>query len=623
MTPLQLTVISGVLQNQGIRANVAGLNALASYEALPVISSFIGAVNKAESIRYDPIFRPNVQTTITAATLSKMKSLGAGDCPAMGDSVPANLNINLDQQQIVNDTVFPPGLSGYAKFTANSIASPTDLTKFCQFFSSAYDFRSGTNQTINTADNVNYLGPTFSNMSNLITADITNVTKNKVLFGNDLRKLGTLINTQALDAMGTPANVIAQLVRIGGLPPGLGSQLTLAGVTSDDLSVLKRRDYSIADSIQAAMYRAMVNTTGESLKNVLDILDVTTPGIQNMADLLNPYKILPTSFQTLLAPTTTGPVSIYLDTSGAVNTNLITQLPNYYITADNAGFPYERLKTIIPSDQALANKAFQASLQQLKGITETTLPELGTVCVNLKELNGLPLVQSLTQPVPNGVVSYIKASLADGSGPSGTLTMFDVIGSAAGFQVTAPITNVVTSINSTNTTNVKQVYDVMTGVMNGQYNVFGNTLPAVWSGIDTPYGNFIPNYNVAVASLCDTANTQIAVYVTANPTKVSSINQNYFAFAQQQAKQINNLNRAGIQVAGIPGNVQSSVFSWAQNLQDYGTENEPGGPVDYLNYVVDATNITGQSIIAACREGDNMKNLEEIGINLTNTVPVK
>jgi hypothetical protein len=371
------------------------------------------------------------------------------------------------------------------------------------------------------------------------------------------------------------------------------------------------------------MYRAMVNTTGESLKNVLDILDVKTPGIQNMAELLNPYKILPTSFLTLLAPTTTGPVSIYIDVSGAVNTNLITQLPNYYITADNAGFPYERLKNIIPSDQALANKAFQASLQQLKGITESSLPALGTVCLNLKELNGLPLVQSLTQPVPNGVVSYIKAALADGSGPSGTLTMFDVIGSAAGFQVTAPLTNVVTSINSTNTTNVKQVYDVMTGVMNGQYNTYGNTIPAIWSGIDTPYGNFIPNYNVAVASLCDTANTQIAVYVTANPTKVTSINQNYFAFAQQQAKQINNLNRAGIQVAGIPGNVQSSVFSWAQNLQDYGTENEPGGPVDYLNYVVDATNITGQSIIAACREGDNMKNLEEIGINLTNTVPVK
>jgi hypothetical protein len=619
MTPLQLNVIAGMLNNVGIRANVAGLNAISTYESLPVITSFIAAVNKAESIRFDPFLRPNVQTTITSNTLAKMKSLGAGDCPALGDSIPANLNLNLEQQQIVNEAVFPPGLSGYAKFTANNIASPTDLTKFCQIFSSAYDFRSATNQTINSADTTNtYLGPTFTNMTNLITGDVSSVTRDRITFGNDLKKLGQLINTQTLDLLGTPASIIAQLVRIGGLPPGLGTQLTLVGVSSDIINQLKRRDYSIADSVQAAMYQAMKNTTGEPLTNVLDILDVTTPGIQNLADLLNPQKIFPTSYLSLTAGIFFE--LVYLNSSGSVNTNLITQLPSYYITADSPGYPYERLKTIIPHDQALANKALQSGLSQLKGIENTVLPALGDVCITLKELNGLPLVQTSTQPVANGVVDVIRTALADGSGTSGTLTMFDVIGSAAGFQITAPITNVYTSINSTNTNNVKEVYNVMTGVMNGQYNTVSN-IGNVWNGISTPYGNFPPNFNVAVSSLCDTANTQIAIYITTNKAKANVINDNYFAFARQLSKQINNLNKAGILIAGIPGNVQSSIFSWAQSLADYGTENEPGGPVDYLTYVVDIPTFTGQSILAACREGDNTRKLEEIGIMLNNSIP--
>ena len=621
MTPTQLTVISGILQNQGIAANAAALTALNTYEATPAISNIIVAINKAESIRYDPVFRPNVQTTITTATITRMKSLGAVDCPALGDSVPANLSINLDSLELSLQAVFPPGLSGYAKFSANIIASANDLSKFCQFFSSAYDFRQSTNTTLTTTENANnYLGPTFTNMNDLITADITSVTSNRTLFGNDIGKLGQLINTNALDIMGTPGSIIATLVRIGGLPPGLGTQLQLVGVPSDEIANLKRRDYQSTDQIQRLMYQAMTNITGESLSNVLDILDITTPGIATMADLLNPAKLLPTSYLALLAPTVNGPVNVYLNNLGSINTALITQLPSYYIQADSPGYPYERLKTIIPDDQALANKAWQASLQQIKGIADTTMPALGAVCVGLKDLTGLPLVQNLTQPVPDGVVDYIKQSIADGSGANGSITMFDVIGSAAGFQVTAPITNVTTSINSTNTANIANVYSVMTGVMNGNYNVYSG-LGNVWSGINTPWGNFTTNYNTAVGSLCDTANTQIAIYSTVNKTAAANINQNYYTFASQQAKQINNLNRAGIQLTGIPANVQPVIFAWAQALQEYGTQNDPGGPVDYLNYVVDFNNLTGQSIIAACREGDNIRSLQDAGVMPSNQVP--
>jgi len=52
-------------------------------------------------------------------------------------------------------------------------------------------------------------------------------------------------------------------------------------------------------------------------------------GINNLADLLNPLKLFPNSFQSLTTPTANGPRAIYLNSSGAVNTALATELPPY------------------------------------------------------------------------------------------------------------------------------------------------------------------------------------------------------------------------------------------------------------------------------------------------------
>ena len=46
-----------------------------------------------------------------------------------------------------------------------------------------------------------------------------------------------------------------------------------------------------------------------------------------MADLLNPVKIFPLSFNTLTAPTNNGLRAIYIDQNGQVNTVLENTLP--------------------------------------------------------------------------------------------------------------------------------------------------------------------------------------------------------------------------------------------------------------------------------------------------------
>ena len=75
----------------------------------------------------------------------------------------------------------------------------------------------------------------------------------------------------------------------------------------------------------------MLDTTGTTLDQVKIILDVTTANITTMADLLNPVKLFPNSFESLTVTTKFGNRGIYVNTSGSVNQNLLTQLPQYVI----------------------------------------------------------------------------------------------------------------------------------------------------------------------------------------------------------------------------------------------------------------------------------------------------
>ena len=71
----------------------------------------------------------------------------------------------------------------------------------------------------------------------------------------------------------------------------------------------------------------MTTITGNELQQILNILRVTTAGITTLADLLNPVKIFPRSFDTLTAPTNNGIRGIYINASGAINSKLEAELP--------------------------------------------------------------------------------------------------------------------------------------------------------------------------------------------------------------------------------------------------------------------------------------------------------
>jgi hypothetical protein len=77
----------------------------------------------------------------------------------------------------------------------------------------------------------------------------------------------------------------------------------------------------------------MLTVTGNTLAQILKLLKVTTENINTLADLLNPFKLFPNSFQTLTVPTAKGSRPIYTDSQGDVNTTLIQLLPPYILSS--------------------------------------------------------------------------------------------------------------------------------------------------------------------------------------------------------------------------------------------------------------------------------------------------
>jgi hypothetical protein len=202
-----------------------------------------------------------------------------------------------------------------------------DIGKFEQIFSSAQAFVSQTNQLIKTTLNANAATNTtgFSSQDNLSTGGVSSITQAFSAFGADLAQLGFLINLNNLNNLGNPVAILRQIAAVSSTTPALNTALLNAGIPS--ALVDNVADATFTDQQQHLVYLAMTQITGTDLQQILNLLRVTTSGIVTMADLLNPVKIFPRSYNTLTAPTANGLRGIYINTAGAVNSRLETELP--------------------------------------------------------------------------------------------------------------------------------------------------------------------------------------------------------------------------------------------------------------------------------------------------------
>jgi hypothetical protein len=317
LTPLQLTAGAGLLQNQGLVINPIFANVVNQYNTSNLITPLIQSFNLI-----------NVETPpVTESTANLIKTIGSTTVPALGDSVsPTYTNIVLTGNTS----------TGFASLLLTDAAlylGNGDLSKFVQAMDTCEGYSSSGNDFINSALNSqNYLSNTFVGFNSMVSGGITDVNSNPELWGEDLLKLGALWDMANLDELGSPLALLRQLSKLGGITPELSIAFASECVSLDVVINFKRPSNKVKDTDQKLMYSAMQKITGTTLDQVLQVFGVTTPNIQTMADLLNPYKLFPNSFRTL-AVTDVENVSqlIYLDSAATVNPVLAISLPATYL----------------------------------------------------------------------------------------------------------------------------------------------------------------------------------------------------------------------------------------------------------------------------------------------------
>ena len=378
-TPLQLIALTGLLANTGVAVAPALSNAVTSYNSVPAIDSLMDTLPLARS------------DGLAAGTITQLKTLGAGNCPALAASVPTAYANTITPVQTVA-TIPTTTTGGFAQFvldTGNKYLGNGDVSKFTSVWSASTSYQSQTAQLIYSTVNANKLVTTFTNMNNLITGDITKVTLAVPAFAEDLRALGNSISLSRLNEIGTPAGVLQQISIQGnivrGTVPSVAFALIAQGLSENEIVALCTPSQSSLtlsrtqfNSLQRKAYDAMVTVTGTDLQEILDILNVTTPGIETLADLLNPVKLFGNSWRSLMVTTDDGSQLIYNDdgTPSYTVQRFINQVdfgPNSNVTG------CDELSKIIPQEQAIASVALAVSMSQIPNIIGTDISTLARV----------------------------------------------------------------------------------------------------------------------------------------------------------------------------------------------------------------------------------------------------
>ena len=303
---------------------------------------------------------------------------------------------------------------------------------------------------------------------------------------------------------------------------------------------------------------------------------------------------------------------------------------------------YNSLKKIIPPDQALANKALARALAQVKDVFDTTLPDFAGAVSVLESNKDLDLINALESPLPTSVANYWGNTFATGTGPGNTVTINDVIGTAAGATINVVLPDATTVVqdledlgaldpltgnggSSASTDN--GIYTLMQYSLIGAYSNAGNVADTtvIPSTNYYPGGSFSSVDDAFSSSLIGCANFWISNIASNYSSYATTANDAFDAMADQLALNVTNCTAAGLDIGNIVNNIananlvandQSSTLNIVTQLHDIGLDITEGGAAQWFESVANTSTLTGQAVIASMREGRNIAVLSAVGINL-------
>ena len=540
------------------------------------------------------------------------------------------------------DSVLTFGRTESASVLGGSVTATEiegDAKKLGTTFGSAIAFVETSNQFINAANNSSELftGGTFPGMDSVISGSVTGVSLASQPLGADLTALGDVISWTDIANLGSPGQLLSNMLDNGTLGPmyaklatvtvnpriavvlgadastiaNLSGNVTL-GSLGLDLNEVAAIGANLPRNVQQQIYNLFVSLSASELVQVKGILKCTQTYIATGADLFDPTKQFPTSYMTLTAPLSANGVSnraIYTNTSGSVND-----------VFDSLG---ARLANILPNDLAIANGALARSFGQIKNIEGTNIETFSTAANATETMKDLPLIQNLTSYVPAGVVEYwtdyygLNSNIQLATGPEGNFTLADCIGYAAGFNSALPLKQNARLLAQMNTAGELDVFyndagdsSSSTGVLVVlEYLIDGNYDPvAPATDYIIPVGVYgagtYATFDLAYTAVITAAKSLMQSVYSANTT-AQSVQANFKRIQEQQARE--KLNRAKMDL--VLSDIQSqdtNATSLASSLASYALDVTDGGPGEFLERIANFDTLGGQAMIAAMREARNI-----------------
>jgi hypothetical protein len=242
----------------------------------------------------------------------------------------------------------------------------------------------------------------------------------------------------------------------------------------------------------------------------------------------------------------------------------------------------------------------------------------------IESLKNLPLLQAQTQPLSSASQSFYANTFASGTGPQGTFTITDFLGTAIGvtvgpiFKSTADLISSLTTAGSL--ADLIEIYDVMIGCFQGLYPDPLNPPDGIDIPAPLPGAGIYADLDSAITALVALANAEITSLGTSLGANATALNSNWNSIVNRVVYEATNQSKASLQMyALIPGD-KMSVMALVTGLNGIGNETDLNGPAQFFEEIADTAGLPGQAIIGALREGRNDTALNSQGLGHDNAV---
>jgi hypothetical protein len=313
--PLGVNVMAGLLQGKGFWINqpsagyMGASTSISNYTYGSIVSNT--ALNNLTNAIRSGWVRYNAGD-LSSTTYNNLVSIGSTLIPALGNSPPATYTYTGSPSWAGAGYAGETASYGYVRLFAwqaynefnynNTLALTGFYNDFVGSFMSTSTFVDYSNQSIMTMQNsLTFLDGTYSNMNDLITADITGVSLATTVFGQDLVNLGRAIDLSTLWTFGFPSHLLATIKKYNALTDSLTLALLASGLTNSEIEQVIT-DTGVTTVQQQKIYAAFLIITGIDLESILVSLNCKTIGFDNLGDLLNVRKLFPNSYDTLTVP---------------------------------------------------------------------------------------------------------------------------------------------------------------------------------------------------------------------------------------------------------------------------------------------------------------------------------